>query len=86
MDVTRLDLYIDRLVLDGVGTEDAPALARSLSKELRRLLLETPLGTEILATQDRASAEPSRLVIPRGASGGVLGTLLAELIARRLRQ
>jgi hypothetical protein len=85
MDVSRLDLYIDHLVLNGVRTEDAPALARSLSKDLRRLLLESPIGVEILATQDRGRSEPSRLVVPRGASGGVLGTLLAELIARRLR-
>jgi hypothetical protein len=86
MDVTRLDLYIDRLVLNGVRAEDAPLVARSMSKELRRLLLESQIGPEILATQDRGKAEPSRLVVPRGASGGLLGTLLAELIARRLRQ
>lgn len=85
MDVSRLDVHIDQLVLNGVRAEDAPALARSLSKDLRRLLLETTIGDEILAAQDRGKAEPSRLVVPRGASGSVLGTLLAELIARRLR-
>jgi hypothetical protein len=85
MDVSRLDLYIDRLVLDGVRTEDAAMVARSLSEELRRLLLETRIGEELLATRDRDKVEPSTLVVPRGASGGLLGTLLAELIARRLR-
>jgi hypothetical protein len=84
MDVKRLNVYIDELVLKGIKPEDANKIAATLSEDLQRQLVEQE-AVQFAARGSRPGGKVGSARIPEPASSSRIATLLARLIAQRMR-
>lgn len=86
MEVKRLELRIDRLVLRGARPEDAKTILATFSEELKSQLQDPQLARSLAARGNRALLDVAQLNLPRSATSGRLAALLAALIAQKLRE
>jgi hypothetical protein len=78
----NIHLYIDRLILDGLPIDraDAPQLQTAIEVELRRLLSNNGLATELQAGGALPSVRTNGIQLETGNHPAGIGTQIAESI------
>jgi len=78
----NIRLHIERLVLDGlpVTNAEAPRVKAAMEAELRRLLTEGGVSSELAAGGALASVNAPQTHSPRGASPMQLGAQIAQSV------
>ncbi len=80
----RVELRIERLVLDGLATEavSLPAVQRALEAELGRLVAARGVPAGLLAGGAIAAPSQSATLEPGAVGGAALGTALGGAVYR----
>ena len=85
MDLTKLVVHVERMVLNGFQPWDREVLSDSLRRELVRRLGAGDAARQIAQLSDAARLDLARLHIPRALDPEDMGAWIARVIARGLR-
>jgi hypothetical protein len=84
MGVSRVQVQIDELVLDGFAPADRFAIAEGVRQELARLLGEQGLGDFAETRANVASVDAGAFAVMPGTNAGAIGRRVAQSVSRGL--
>lgn len=78
----NIHLYIDRLILDGLPVDriQAPHIQIAVEAELRRLLVENGLSTDLQAGGAVPSVRANAIQLTAGSNPAQMGTQIAQSV------
>jgi hypothetical protein len=82
----RVDLRIDRLVLDGLAEFDGRAVGRAVERDLARLLVRPGLPPALSRAGARHRIDAGSVATPAKGGADALGTEVAQAIHRGLKR
>lgn len=80
----RIEVHIDRLVLDGVPPHQARAVAEAVARALSQSLAERGLGASILAGPSIAHIDAGSLALAPSAPPAQAGSRIGHTVAAAL--
>jgi hypothetical protein len=85
MEMKRLVLHVERLVLNGFRPQDRDAMSEALREELGRQMAAPGLARDVAVRSDTAHVRVGPLTIPRTLRPDQAGAWIARVIARGLK-
>ena len=76
----RIELMIDELALDGIGTGDQEGIRISVERELTRLFLEQGIPPTLAQEADIARLEAGSVDFRKGMETDALGARIAQTL------
>jgi hypothetical protein len=86
MDMKRVVVHIDRLVLNGFRFEDRHAIAAGLQQELSRLLANPQAAQVLSGLGDISRLQVGRIHIAQGSKPQRVGTQVAQGIGKEFKK
>lgn len=80
----RIEVHIDRLVLDGTPPHQARAVAQAVARALSRSLAERGLGESILAGPPIERVDAGRMALALPAPPAAVGNQIGQAVATAL--
>ncbi len=80
----RIELHIDRLILDGVPPHEAHSWGRATAEALSRSLAQTGLGETLQTGPAIERVDAGRLELGHGAPASTQGAKVGHAVARAL--